>query len=361
MRIVSVVGARPQFVKLAPVSQALRSFSAEFEEIIVHTGQHYDDEMSDIFFKQLNVIKPAVNLGIGSGSQGWQTAAMLEGLEKVLIDLNPNIVLVFGDTNTTLAAVLAAVKLHIPVAHVEAGLRSYNRRMSEEINRIMADAVSDLLFCPTKAAVSNLLRENVYGKVHLVGDVMMDVLQVSLPLISQRTGLFDKLGFAEDTFALATIHRAENTDNAYQLKSIMDFLQNWRLPVVLPMHPRTKKMIAEYQIPLGKNIVCISPLGYLDMLSVMARCSIILTDSGGIQKEAYLLRKPCVTLRKETEWVETVELGWNYLLDVADQKKREEVMSFYPLEGRYDPQLFGDGKAAMKIANFVKEFFMGSN
>jgi UDP-N-acetylglucosamine 2-epimerase len=356
VKIISVVGARPQFIKLAPFSRALKARRSECEEIIVHTGQHYDVEMSQAFFDELEIPTPDVNLEVGSGPHGEQTAAMLQRLERVILEMGPDLVVVFGDTNSTLAGALAATKLRIPVAHVEAGLRSYNRRMAEEINRVVADAVSNVLLCPTETAVSNLRREAVFGEIHLVGDVMVDALRSVLPRALESSRIMDRMGLSNGEYALATVHRAENTDDPSRLQAIFGFLGRWPKRVVLPLHPRTRKMTDEHNLRVGENTTIMQPVGYLDMVQLMAGCCHLLTDSGGIQKEAYLLKKPCVTLRSETEWVETVERGWNRLVDVQDGQHHDEVLSFQPPQDRYDPNLFGDGHAAETIVKVLLRY-----
>lgn len=319
MKIVTVVGARPQFVKCAAVSREIRK---DHTEILVHTGQHYDPEMSDIFFEELQIPKPDYNLDIGSGTHGRQTGQTLEKVEDVLLREKPDLVMVYGDTNSTLAGALAAVKLHIPVAHVEAGLRSFDRAMPEEINRIVADHVSDLLFCPTENSVNLLAKEGITKGVHHVGDVMADVLAFNKGLAEKKSRIHLTLGLALKKYYLVTIHRPSNTDNREALEGIIRALGQADLPVVFPVHPRTRKYLAEYGLleNLPGNISLIEPLGYLDMISLMGNAKKILTDSGGVQKEAYMLGVPCITLRENTEWVETLHDGWNVLTG-ADEGK----------------------------------------
>jgi UDP-GlcNAc3NAcA epimerase len=309
-KILTVVGARPQFVKAAAVSRVLRR---RFREVLVHTGQHYDENMSQVFFDELEIPRPDYNLDIGSGGHGAQTGAMLAGIEEVLLKERPDRVLVYGDTNSTLAGALGAAKLHIPVAHVEAGLRSFNRRMPEEINRVLTDHVADLLFCPSQTAVDNLAAEGVRSGVYRVGDVMHAALMHAVSSAKSKSGVLERLGVVEGGYALATIHRAENTDDPDHLARLVEALREVgrRLPVVFPVHPRTRGKLPP--VPDGDGLRLVDPLGYLDMVKMEAGASVILTDSGGIQKEAYWLRVPCVTLRKETEWVETVQQGWNVL------------------------------------------------
>lgn len=345
MKIMSVVGARPQFIKAAPVSRVLRRQHAE---VLVHTGQHYDDNMSDVFFRELDIPEPDINLGVGSGPHGAQTGGMMAGLEKVALEVKPDWVLVYGDTNSTLAAALVAAKLHIPLAHVEAGLRSFDRRMPEEINRVLADHVSDLLLCPTEGAVRNLTREGIERGVHLVGDVMYDAFLFNLDTARKRDGVAKKLGLAPGSFALATLHRAENTDDAERLRSILHGIDRSGLEVVLPLHPRTR---ARLEGPPPARIRVLDPVGYLDMLALEEAAAVIVTDSGGVQKEAYFLGKPCVTLRDSTEWTETVEAGWNVLAGWDAEQIAEAMRTFRPNSKR--PELFGDGHAAEKISKLL--------
>ena len=342
----SVVGARPQFIKAAPVSRVLRR---THEEVLVHTGQHYDDNMSDVFFRELEIPEPDINLGVGSGPHGAQTGGMMAGIEKVALEVKPDWVLVYGDTNSTVAAALVAAKLHIKVAHVEAGLRSFDRRMPEEINRVLTDHVSDLLLCPTEVAIHNLAREGIDHGVHLVGDVMYDAFLFNLDQARQRDGVVKKLGLAPGAFALATIHRAENADDPERLRSILDGIEKSELDVILPLHPRTR---ARLQGAVPARIRVIDPVGYLDMLALEDAAAVIVTDSGGVQKEAYFLSKPCVTLRDRTEWTETVESGWNAVVDADSERIAEAIRDFRP-KGVH-PNLYGDGHAAEKIADLLK-------
>lgn len=335
LKIVSIVGARPQFIKAWPVSRALRQ--AGHTEILVHTGQHYDDAMSRVFFEELGLPEPDVNLGIGSGSHGEQTGRMLVALEPVLLEHRPDWVLVYGDTNSTLAGALAAAKLHVPVAHVEAGLRSFNKRMPEEINRVLTDHCSDLLFCPTPTAVENLAREGITRGVHLVGDVMHEALLEARQIAAQRSRILDRLGLEPRSYFLVTVHRAENTDDPTRLAGIWSALTELarERPVLFPVHPRTRKVLTglglfgesaqlrepdrgDGELPVvrpvpGADLRLLPPLGYLDMLRLTESARVILTDSGGLQKEACWLGVPCVTLRDETEWVETLAHGANVL------------------------------------------------
>jgi UDP-GlcNAc3NAcA epimerase len=338
----SIVGARPQFIKAAPVSRAIRR---THQEVLVHTGQHYDDNMSNVFFRELSIPEPDINLGVGSGPHGAQTGNMMAGLEKVAMDVRPDWVLVYGDTNSTLAGALVAAKLHLRLAHVEAGLRSFDRRMPEEVNRVVADHVSDLLLCPTQAAVENLAREGIDHGVHLVGDVMYDAFIFNVDAASKQSRVVEKLGLEPGGFALVTVHRAANTDDGERLHAIIAGLEQSALDVVLPIHPRTRSRLHQ---TLPKRIRVIEPVGYLDMLALEEAAAVIATDSGGVQKEAYFLGKPCITLRDNTEWTETVAAGWNVLVGADSQRIAEAMRNFRPKAAR--PNLFGDAHASEKIA-----------
>jgi UDP-N-acetylglucosamine 2-epimerase len=318
MRVVSVVGARPQFIKLSPLSKELRK---KHREIVVHTGQHYDYELSRVFFSQLSIPKPDYNLGIGSDEHGAQTGRMLKGVEEVLLFEKPDLVLVYGDTNSTLAGALAAAKLKIPVAHVEAGLRSFKKSMPEEINRVLTDHVSSLLFCPTPTSVKNLKREGITKGIHLVGDVMYDSLRANLAVAEKRSGIIKKLGLKKGGFYLITIHRAENTDEEGNLRKITRIVTGLDERVVFPIHPRTRKKLLEFRLldeMLAQDgLLLIDPVSYLDMLVLEKNARYVLTDSGGVQKEAFFLKTPCLTLREETEWAETLEGGWNEIVGLS--------------------------------------------
>ncbi len=352
MKIISVLGARPQFVKAAPVCRVLRE---RHQEILVHTGQHYDDEMSKVFFDELQIPRPDINLGIGSGSHAQQTAGMLTGLERVLTEHRPDLVMVYGDTNSTLAGALAAVKLNLRVAHVEAGLRSYNRGMPEEINRVLSDRMSDLLFCPTATAVSNLAREGIARGVHLIGDVMYDAILQFESLAASRSRILSELGLKPADYLLLTLHRAQNTDDKERLQSILEALIASQLPIIFPVHPRTKKCIQlhglESLIDRAGNIRQVKPVSYLNMLMLEKHAAKILTDSGGVQKEAYFLKVPCITLREETEWVETVQDGWNCLVGADAVKITKAILTFNPT-GAQHPH-YGDGTASRKLVEIL--------
>ena len=342
MKIVTIVGARPQFIKAAPVSHLLRNKKSE---VLIHTGQHYDNNLSDVFFNELAIPSPDYNLGVGSGPHGEQTGAMLTAIEKILIKEIPDWALIYGDTNSTLAGALAAAKLHIPVAHIEAGLRSFNRLMPEEINRVVSDHLSDLLLCPSEVAVSNLAAEGITQGVHNVGDVMADALFYAVKTAYQKSGILTRLSLAKKKYLLATVHRAENTDDHQNLKAIFIALSNVGETVVFPIHPRTRSALKSINnFSLSPNIHLIDPVSYLDMVRLESEARMILTDSGGIQKEAYWLGVPCITLRDETEWVETVQVGWNRLAGANSDLILELVQSFTPPSAR--PSLYGDGNAA---------------
>lgn len=375
MKILTVVGARPQFIKAAPVSLHIRK---SHREVLVHTGQHYDDNMSAVFFEELQIPRPDYSLGVGSGGHGEQTGKMLQKLEEVLRTEQPHWVMVYGDTNSTLAGSLAAAKMHIPVLHIEAGLRSHNRRMPEEINRVMTDHLSTVLACPTKTAVDNLGREgfsHVYGGGGLmplnggalwgekapaaedplvvnIGDVMYDALLHYKALAGSQ-----KEPPRDEPYILATVHRAENTDDAGNLKGILTGLAQLQYPVILPLHPRTRGKIREYGLegllsPAGR-VQAVAPVGYLDMLQLTGGAQLVVTDSGGLQKEAFLLDVPCITLRDETEWVETVQAGWNVLAGLGGQRLLD-VQDFWPSkEGK--PAPYGDGRASWRLTEIFSQ------
>ena len=342
--IASIVGARPQFIKAAPVSRALAS---GFKEVFIHTGQHYDYGMSEVFFAEMEMRPPDFNLGIGGGSHAEQTGKMLIELERIFNEVKPDCVLVYGDTNSTLAGALAAAKAQIPLAHVEAGLRSYNRAMPEEINRVLTDHVSTLLFCPTDAAVENLAKEGINQGVHRVGDVMADALFHNLERARTKSKIMSQLGLEKGKYALATVHRASNTDNEQNVRSILSAFGNLSSRVIFPVHPRTRKMMQEWGISVNSNVTMIEPVGHFDMLTLQENANCILTDSGGVQKEAYLVGVRCITLREETEWVETVDAGWNRLAGVDAKMILENFESWFPQTER--PPLYGDGHASEQI------------
>lgn len=354
MKIVTVVGARPQFIKAAAVSRAIASESSgRLSEVLVHTGQHYDENMSGVFFDELGIPSPTHNLEISGGSHGAMTGKMLEAVEKVLLAEKPDWLLIYGDTNSTLAGALAAAKLHIPVAHVEAGLRSFNMKMPEEVNRIISDRVSSLLFCPTSAAVLNLAAEGISDNVHNVGDVMYDVALFYRNKAGENSTALSRFGLVPKDFALATCHRAENTNDPDRLRGILVGLAQVaaRMPVVLPLHPRTRKLVADYGLGEWLNRLTVTdPLPFLDMVALEQAAALVLTDSGGVQKEAFFYEVPCITMRDETEWVETVDAGWNRLVSAdADRivQAAEEALS--GRVARHAAAPYGDGHASEKI------------
>jgi UDP-GlcNAc3NAcA epimerase len=340
-RVVTVVGARPQFVKAAVVSRSLRRHGG-VEEVLVHTGQHVDAELSATFFKELEIPSPAWNLGICGGGHGQMTGRMLEAVERVLHEERPDVVVVYGDTNSTLAGALAAAKLHIPVAHVEAGLRSFKRAMPEEVNRVVVDHVSDLLLCPTRTAVDNLEREGITANVHQVGDVMYDAALEARRRAGGSATTRQSLGLGAGPFAVATIHRAENTDDPRRLADILAYLraEAAALPVVLCLHPRTREAARRAGLSLD-GLRVRGPVGYLEMVRLLREATRVYTDSGGLQKEAYFHRVECVTLREETEWVETVEAGWNHLWRQQGYRPRREITDY------------GDGHAGDRVAELL--------
>lgn len=324
MKIISIVGARPQFIKLAPLSSKLLGLH---QEIIVHTGQHYDYLMSEKIFNDLNIRKPDFHLNVGSGSHAYQTAEMMKGLEQIMVDQKPNLVIVFGDTNSTLAGALTASKLHIPILHIEAGLRSFNKEMPEEINRILTDHVSSLLFAPTKASVINLEHEGLKEKTWLTGDIMVDTIKNNIEIAIKKSTIISDLNIENKPFSLLTLHRDYNVDNRENLEYILNQLSQLNENIIFPVHPRTRKMLSGgYKIPSNINII--EPLGYLDFIILENASKRIITDSGGIQKEAYILKKPCITLRTETEWVETVEEKWNLLLAPNESNIASKILTF---------------------------------
>jgi len=350
LKILSVVGARPQFIKAAGVSRVIRE---RHTEVLVHTGQHYDDSMSAVFFEELGIPEPEYNLGIGSGPHGAQTGAMLTRIEEIALAECPDWVLVYGDTNSTLAGALAAAKLHIPVAHVEAGLRSFNRLMPEEVNRVMADHLSNLLFCPSLTAVENLVSEGIRRGVHVVGDVMVDALSGAVRRAEASSSALSRFRLRAKGFLLVTVHRAENTDEPRRLGAILDALDAVGEEVIFPVHPRTRKAIEALGNRLAPHVHMVEPVGYLDMVMLEKSARMILTDSGGVQKEAYWLGVPCVTLRDETEWVETVQAGWNALSGADTRRIVELVGSFVPPAER--PSLYGEEGAARRCVRLMEE------
>jgi UDP-GlcNAc3NAcA epimerase len=352
VKVLTVVGARPQFVKAAAVSRPLRERHTEF---LVHTGQHYDEAMSAVFFRELGIPEPDANLGTGSGSHAVQTGRMLVDLETLVARERPDCVLIYGDTNSTLAGALAAAKLRVPVAHVEAGMRSFDRRMPEEVNRVVADRLSDLLLCPSRTAVDNLTAEGITAGVRLVGDVMGDALAHVAARLSERPPILDRLGLSPKGYLLATVHRAGNTDDPARLAAILQAFDSCGETVVFAVHPRTRGTLASLGWVPAPTVRVVEPFGYGDTVALERGARLLLTDSGGMQKEAYWLGTPCVTLRDTTEWVETVTAGWNVLVDADAARILEAVRSFRTPTER--PPLYGDGTAADLVVRELEAAF----
>ena len=355
MKLITIIGARPQFIKAAAVSREIAKHE-NINEIIIHTGQHFDANMSEIFFEQMHIPKPDYNLEINSLSHGAMTGRMIEKIEEILLEEKPDWVLVYGDTNSTIAGSLAAKKLHIKVAHVEAGLRSFNRNMPEEINRILTDKISDILFCPTDTALKNLqnegIGENSLSQIVKCGDVMQDAA-IFYSNMSQKPEIE-----IPKSYILATIHRAENTDDPKRLNSIFNALSNIanEIPIILPLHPRTKKIISNSQFSINNSqLIFIDPVGYLEMIYLLKTCSLVMTDSGGLQKEAFFFRKPCVTLRDETEWIELVENNFNEIVGADEDKIILGYQKMIKIQNDYNINLYGNGEASKKIINKLLE------
>ena len=355
MKCITIIGARPQFIKAAPMSSAM--ISAGLEEVLIHTGQHFDNEMSQVFFDELKIPHPKYNLGISGGSHAQMTGQMLESIEEVIIEESPDFVLVYGDTNSTLAGSLAASKIHVPVVHMEAGLRSFNKKMPEEVNRILTDHISALLLCPSDTAISNLKNEGIEEGVLEVGDIMADASKQALKIISNTENYLPNVADFnfENEFDLLTLHRAENTDDESKIRDIFKAFEHAKRPILFPIHPRTRKKIAELAISLPNQITICEPFGYLSMASVLALSANVFTDSGGLQKEAYWAKKPCITLREETEWVETLACGANRLVG-TDQEKI--ISSFELNEGiQFSDSLYGDGNSAPVCVTAIMNYF----
>jgi UDP-N-acetylglucosamine 2-epimerase len=375
IRLLSIVGARPQFIKLAPLTRAVAQWNAthdrQIEHMTLHTGQHYDHSMSEIFFEEMEIPKPDINLGVGSGPHGAQTGTMLAGIEQVLVEHAPDLMVIFGDTNSTLAGALAAVKLHIPVAHVEAGLRSFNRRMPEEINRVAADHVSDLLLAPTPTAVANLATEGLAARTLRTGDIMYDTVLHNLTLAQAKSDLPQRLGLQPGQYAVVTVHRAENTDDTERLLALLNSFNQMAAqgtPIVFPMHPRTRhllpKVLPDWQP--HPQVQVIDPIGYLDMVRLVSEARLVMTDSGGLQKEAFFMQVPCITLRDETEWVETVEAGGNVIVGADPQRLMDAYQQWQarladgPVDFTQEIQTyFGTGRAGEETLAAIVQWLEG--
>lgn len=349
MKVASIVGARPQFIKCAPLSKELRR---NHDEIIIHTGQHYDYEMSKVFFDELDIPKPDYNLNVGSGSQGHQTGAMLAAIEDVLLKEEPQMVVVFGDTNSTIAGALAASKLGIPIAHVEAGLRSYDRSMPEEINRVLTDHVSSLLFAPTGGAVANLEKEGIRQGVHQVGDIMVDSLNSVTEVARSRSNILERFGIEKHAYFVLTMHRAGNTDDPAKLGKVLNAIRRVGIPTIFPVHPRTRRVLENIDAELPSSLVPVEPLGYVDMIALIANARGVLTDSGGIQKESFILGTRCITMRENTEWTETLAEGRNRLVGL-DEEEIVKAMKLPALDAAPRTCPFGQVGASRRIADVI--------
>ncbi len=357
MKIITVIGARPQFIKAAALSREFAKHS-EIEEIIVHTGQHFDANMSEVFFEEMEIPKPIYNLEINSLSHGAMTGRMIEGIEEILLKEKPDLLLVYGDTNSTIAGALAAKKMHIKVAHVEAGLRSFNMEMPEEVNRILTDRISDYLFCPTDSAVENLMKEgyeNIESKIVRTGDVMQDAAMFYAQKSEEKSNILSQIGF--EKFALATLHRAENTDSKKRLSSLVEGLNKIHdtiCPVVLPLHPRTKAKLEHHNLEL--SVKTINPVGYFDMIELLKNCSLVMTDSGGLQKEAFFFGKNCVTMRDQTEWVELIDNNVNVLVGSDKEQLLIAAKEMLVKESNFEIDLYGKGTASKQIVDALLNY-----
>ena len=371
MKLFSIVGARPQFIKIAPICRAIASRNKDshvLDDVIIHTGQHYDPSMSDVFFDELNIPKADFHLGVGSGAHGAQTGQMLEKLEELMLSQKPDMVVIYGDTNSTVAGALAAAKLHIPIAHIEAGLRSFNRKMPEEVNRIVADHISDMLLAPTPTAIANLEKENLADRTIYSGDIMHDAVIYNCKLAEKKSSILKDLSLTSNDYAVVTVHRAENTDDTERLGIILNALNEVAeggLKLVFPIHPRTKKTISTQFTDWkpSENLQLIEPVGYLDMLQLVANAKMALTDSGGLQKETFFLNCPCITIRDETEWVETVDGGGNIVTGVDKNKIIDAVNYWIKKTEKEDvdfsiqaQKAFGTGNSADKIIQAILDY-----
>ena len=361
MKILSVIGARPQFIKAASLSRYLKKMfntNSNVKEIILHTGQHYDNNMSEEFFSELDIPTPDYNLRVGSDTPARQTAKMMIGIEDIALKEKPDFILIYGDTNSTIAGALVGAKLHIPIVHVEAGLRSYDREMPEEINRVVSDVISTILFCPTETAVNNLKKEGIIDGVYNVGDIMLETYLFYKNKALKNSSTLNRLNLKSKEYILCTIHRASNTDNTENLKNIFIGLTNSKEKIILPLHPRTTKKINQNESLkkyIGQNIRIIDPVGYFDMIHLEANAKKIVTDSGGVQKEAYFNKVPCITLRENTEWIETIEEGVNKLVGVNPKRIKEGINNFHPKEQNYSKTLYGDGRTSEKIIKILNQ------
>ncbi len=351
MKIATIVGARPQFIKMAVVSNAIRKLKPKWQEICIHTGQHFDQNMSEIFFDELDIPTPNYNLSISSGTHGENTGRMIEAIEKILLMESPDLVILYGDTDSTLAGAIAASKIGIKIAHIEAGLRSFNKNMPEEINRILTDHVSDYLFTPTLEATRNLLIEGFNkNKIHEVGDVMFDAALFFIQKANSKSNILNKLGLSERSYNLLTIHRKESTEDSNVLSSILLGIQASSIPIVWPIHPRTKSKLALFNIKIPDHIVIINPIGYLDMLMLEKNAKKIITDSGGVQKEAFFFKVPCLTVRTETEWVELINSGANFLVGHDSQKISDYIKQEIIFPSNLDA-FYGSGHSSLNIVD----------